>query len=61
MQPENKLIQAATLEEALLKIYDPRQDSNRLKSHPEQFELLRGNYPLRREKEAYIISVKMAE
>ena len=61
MQPENRLIQATTLEEALLKIYDPCQDSNRLKSHPEQFEQLRGDYPLRREKEAYIISVKMEE
>ncbi|WP_455586430.1 4-phosphoerythronate dehydrogenase PdxB [Bacteroides sp.] len=55
MQPENTIIQAPTREEALLKIYDPRQDSNRLKSHPEQFEQLRGDYPLRREKEAYTI------
>ena len=61
MQPQNTFIQAATLEEALLKIYDPRQDSNRLKSHPEQFEQLRGDYPLRREKEAYIISVEVPE
>ena len=50
-------IQAATTEEAWLKIYDPQQDSNRLKAHPEQFEQLRGDYPLRREKEAYHISI----
>ena len=49
-------IQAATTEEAWLKIYDPQQDSNRLKAHPEQFEQLRGDYPLRREKEVYHIS-----
>lgn len=33
-----------------LRFYDPEADSNRLKIHPEQFEYLRGNYPLRREK-----------
>ena len=33
-----------------LRLYDPRIDSQKLKSHPEQFEWLRGNYPLRREK-----------
>jgi len=32
-----------------LRLYDPRVDSDRLKAHPEQFEQLRGNYPLRRE------------
>lgn len=57
MEPVNAFIQTATLEEALLKTYDPREDSNRLKSHPEQFEQLRGNYPLRREKEAYTIEI----
>ena len=34
--------------EALLR-YDPRCDSRRLKAAPEDFEYLRGNYPLRRE------------
>ena len=58
IQPENLAIQAATTEEAWLKIYDPQQDSNRLKAHPEQFEQLRGDYPLRREKEAYHISIR---
>ena len=32
-----------------LLLYDPRHDSNALKSHPNQFEHLRENYPLRRE------------
>lgn len=32
-----------------LYIYNPLEDSRRLKEHPEQFEHLRGNYPLRRE------------
>lgn len=36
-------------EEAFLQIYNPLYDSEGLKSHPEAFELLRGNYPLRRE------------
>ena len=33
-----------------LQLYDPRADSDRLKAAPEQFEWLRGHYPLRREK-----------
>lgn len=33
-----------------LQLYDPEADSKRLKTHPELFEYLRGNYPLRREK-----------
>ena len=32
-----------------LQLYDPRRDSNALKASPEKFELLRSNYPLRRE------------
>lgn len=32
-----------------LQFYDPEADSKRLKAHPEDFEFLRGNYPLRRE------------
>lgn len=34
---------------AALRLYDPRRDSDALKQHPEWFEKLRGNYPLRRE------------
>lgn len=55
--PEQAQINASTLSEAYLQMYDPRHDSNALKAHPELFEKLRGNYPLRREKEAYIISI----
>ncbi len=55
--PEQSQIIAATTEEAYLQIYDPRRDSNALKTHPELFEKLRGDYPLRREKEAYNIEL----
>ena len=33
----------------LLRHYDPRRDSDALKENPEDFERLRGDYPLRRE------------
>ncbi len=36
-------------EEAFLQAYNPLRDSERLKQHPENFESLRENYPLRRE------------
>lgn len=39
--------------DALLQIYNPHTDSLALKTHPEHFEQLRGDYPLRREEEAY--------
>lgn len=35
--------------ELALALYNPHNDSTKLKSHPELFEDLRGNYPLRRE------------
>lgn len=35
--------------EDALRLYDPRQDSQRLKDSPSDFERLRGDYPLRRE------------
>lgn len=53
--PESAVIRAGSRAEALLHIYNPLDDSARLKSHPEQFEALRGNYPLRREEGAYRI------
>ena len=53
--PSQPQITAETLSDAYLQIYDPRQDSNALKAHPELFEKLRGDYPLRREKKAYTI------
>ncbi len=57
-QPENPLITASTPAEAYLQMYDPRRDSEALKRHPELFEKLRGDYPLRREKEAYTLTEK---
>lgn len=36
-------------EELRLQLYNPLRDSEQLKCHPEAFEDLRGNYPLRRE------------
>ncbi len=54
-QPDEQVIHASNREEALLKMYDPRKDSDALKAHPELFELLRGDYPLRREEQAYSI------
>lgn len=54
-EPEQSQLTVTSMEEAYLKMYDPRRDSEALKAHPELFEKLRGDYPLRREKEAYII------
>lgn len=53
--PDNPVIEASTYENALLKIYNPARDSDALKANPEQFEQLRGDYPLRREENAYKI------
>ena len=53
--PENPIITASTLAEAYLQMYDPRKDSEALKTHPELFEQLRGDYPLRREKTAFSV------
>lgn len=53
-KPLNPVITAATETEAYLQMYDPRRDSEALKTHPEQFEQLRGDYPLRRERQAYL-------
>lgn len=51
--PEQPVLTATSLAEAYLQMYDPRRDSEALKVHPGLFEKLRGDYPLRREKEAY--------
>ena len=53
--PASPLIRAASAADAALQMYDPRCDSEALKAHPEQFEQLRGDYPLRREAEAFRI------
>ena len=53
--PVSPIIHAKNHEEAVLQMYNPTEDSNRLKNQPELFETLRGDYPLRREEKAYII------
>ena len=58
-QPENSVISADSMAEAYLYMYDPRQDSEALKAHPELFEKLREDYPLRREKEAYRVMISV--
>ncbi|WP_373840856.1 DUF3410 domain-containing protein, partial [Bacteroides heparinolyticus] len=50
-------VTAASTAEACLQMYDPRRDSDALKARPERFEALRGDYPLRREAEAYRVVV----
>lgn len=55
--PVNPVIHASTKNEAYLQMYDPRNDSKALKQHPELFEKLRENYPLRREKEAFTLVI----
>ncbi|WP_303012282.1 4-phosphoerythronate dehydrogenase PdxB [uncultured Bacteroides sp.] len=55
--PASPVIHAKNYEEALLRIYNPAEDSNRLKQQPGLFESLRGNYPLRREEKAYTIEL----
>ena len=56
--PAFPIIQAKSHEDAILQIYNPVEDSKRLKAHPELFETLRGDYPLRREEKAYTIKYK---
>lgn len=56
--PNSPVIHAENYENALLQIYNPAEDSDRLKNQPELFETLRGDYPLRREEQAYIIKYK---
>ena len=51
--PAETTIHAKSRAEALLSIYNPHTDSRALKGTPSQFEFLRGNYPLRREEQAY--------
>ncbi len=45
-----------SLEDIILKTYNPVNDCKNFVSSPESFSLLRGNYPLRREYEAYIVN-----
>ena len=53
-KPLNPVITASNETEAYLQMYDPRRDSDALKANPELFEQLRGDYPLRRERQAYL-------
>lgn len=54
-QPENPVVKASSEAEALLSIYNPIADSERLKARPDTFEALRSNYHYRREAGAYTI------
>lgn len=56
--PAEKLIESETVAGAYLQIYNPETDSRALKADPARFEWFRGNYPLRREPEAYTIRIK---
>jgi erythronate-4-phosphate dehydrogenase len=51
--PAQRTIHARTLADATLAIYNPEDDCSKLRQHPDHFEQIRNNYPLRREKEAY--------
>lgn len=53
--PAQPLIRARDLTDACLQMYDPRRDCAALRTRPELFEKLRGDYPLRREKQAYTV------
>lgn len=56
--PLQPLIKVESLDEAFLSIYNPTEDSIRLKEHNGDFEALRSNYPLRREPLAYTIELE---
>lgn len=55
--PLQPVVQTTSRKEALLEMYNPMNDSSSLKEHPELFENLRGDYPLRREEKAYQIVI----
>ena len=56
--PSEPIIYAKSRECAILQIYNPQTDSNALKAHPERFEQLRGDYPFRREEQAYKLIIE---
>ena len=64
--PENRIIQIDSADEkeilstAILATYHIQKDDFDLKNHPYDFELVRGNYPLRREFSSYFVSCKNA-
>ena len=55
--PAETVLYSTSLSDALLQIYDPARDCRALREHPENFEQLRGDYPLRREQQAYTIEI----
>lgn len=50
---DNMTIVASDYYDALLQTYNPMNDCKKLRDNPEKFEWLRGNYPVRREKDAF--------
>ena len=52
---EEKVIPFSSLRETLLHTYDPRRDSELLKTNRSAFEELRGSYPVRREFQAFTV------
>lgn len=52
--------EAEVLAEAILHCYDASIDCEALRSRPEDFEALRGDYPVRREPSAYTLRLKGA-
>ena len=52
---EEKVIPFSSLRETLLHTYDPRHDSELLKTNRSAFEELRGSYPVRREFQAFTV------
>lgn len=56
--PACTMIVARSYADACLQMYDPRRDCEALRAHPEKFEYLRGNYPLRRERDAYKVLIE---
>lgn len=57
-QPAETTIHATSRACALLKTYNPKEDSCALKAQPERFEQWRGDYPLRREEQAYALIIE---
>lgn len=55
LPPLREPVCAASMPEALLSIYSPLNDSEKLKANPSMFEHLRNNYPLRREPASYTL------
>ena len=54
----NQRREYSILAEAILSTYDIESDDDALRSNPELFEKLRGDYPVRREFDSYIIKAK---